>query len=128
MTTHHPYRIAITFLIADPITVTGFHDVGAVSLKLTYNSSILVYQDNFTPHVSFPGMIVGEESPGVIKISWQGNTIASLPDNTEIIALDFTSITGASQSSGIVGNDQQVTIVVPADVAARFFRLNVLVE
>ncbi len=40
----------------------------------------------------------------------------------------YTNLVGGTQTSNIVGDDQTVTVTVPANAAAQFYRLNVRVE
>ena len=48
-----------------PVRVTGFSNIGAVSLTLQYDASSLSFQ-SFTNNSGFPGLIVNEPDPGVI--------------------------------------------------------------
>lgn len=48
-----------------PVRVTGFNNIGAVSLTLHYDASSISFQ-SFTNNSGFPGLIVNESSPGVI--------------------------------------------------------------
>ncbi|MCD4731771.1 MAG: hypothetical protein K8R74_14290, partial [Bacteroidales bacterium] len=48
-----------------PVRITGFSNIGAVSLTLHYDASSISFQ-SFTNNSGFPGLIVNESSPGVI--------------------------------------------------------------
>ncbi len=48
-----------------PVQVTGFSNIGAVSLTLHYDASSISFQ-SYTNNSGFPGLIVNESSPGVI--------------------------------------------------------------
>lgn len=62
-----------------PVKVTGFNNIGAVSLDLLYDPEALSYQ-SFTNDAGFPGLIVNETSPGELIIAG----FTTLPDGYTI--------------------------------------------
>jgi hypothetical protein len=92
-----------------PILVNGFNDIGAISLTMEYDPSVLVYQDIFVsnPELSATGvwLIGSQDGPGgkkFIRISWTKNANLSppasvnLPDNSTIVSLKFNYTGGTS--------------------------------
>lgn len=82
-----------------PVTVTNFTNIGAVSLALDYNYSILQY-DQGIPNPIFPTMASGDFDLGNgnhrISIGWYGGN-TSLPAGSTLITLSFSYIAGTSQ-------------------------------
>ncbi len=80
-----------------PITVTGFKNVGAVSLKLEYDPVVLNFNsaDNTG---GFPGMIIDNPTPGTLAVSGATNSPDgySLPDETVFFRLNFTWLGGTT--------------------------------
>jgi hypothetical protein len=84
-----------------PILVTGFNDIGAISLTLGFDPSALVYQDIFTPNSTLAGVgtwyVGSQDSPDgkkFIRISWIRNEEpapppVNLPDSSTLITLQF---------------------------------------
>jgi hypothetical protein len=84
-----------------PIMVTGFNNIGTISLSLEYDPATLVYQDNFTgnPTLNSAGnWVVGsQDAPGgkkYLRISWLKNETpppppVNLPDSGTLITLMF---------------------------------------
>lgn len=84
-----------------PVQVTGFNDIGTISLSLQYDPAALVYQNNFTGNAALNAAgswVVGTmDAPGGMKylrISWLKNESpapppVNLPDNSTLITLDF---------------------------------------
>lgn len=85
-----------------PVIVTGFNNIGTISLTLEYDPATLVFQDIFTgnPTVTAAGnWVVGSQNAPngkkYLRISWLKNesTIppppVNLPDSSILITLDF---------------------------------------
>jgi hypothetical protein len=92
-----------------PIMVNGFNDIGAISLTLEYDPSVLAYQDIYVsnPELSAKGiwLIGSQDAPGgkkYIRISWTKNiqeppqAPVNLPDNSSIVTLKFNYTGGTS--------------------------------
>ena len=92
-----------------PVKVNGFNDIGAISLTLEYDPSVLVYQDIFisNPELSSKGtwLIGSRDAPGGkkhIRFSWTKNMQApplspvNLPDNSTIVTLKFNYTGGTT--------------------------------
>ncbi len=74
-----------------PITVSDFSDIGALSLTMNYNSSVLIYE-SFTNNSGFPGLIINGSIPGTIIAGGFINPIdpgISLADNSVLFTLTF---------------------------------------
>jgi len=83
-----------------PITVADFSNIGAVSLNLVYNSSVLTNPTAAT-NISFPGLSVYTGTMGVvvaagIRKAGQGVT---LPNSTVLFTLHFTYTGGTTALS-----------------------------
>jgi len=81
-----------------PVTVTGFNNIGAISLTLDYQYAVLQFMSG-AAHPSLPGFISGDIDLGNgyhrVTMSWFGSGI-SLPDGSAIITLTFNYITGST--------------------------------
>lgn len=85
--------------ITVPITVTGFQNIGAISLTLDYDYSVLTFVDG-NQNPSIPGWFVITDNDlgnGFHRIimGWYGSGI-SLPDNSSIMDIEFTYISGST--------------------------------
>ena len=81
-----------------PITVSDFCNIGALSLTLNYNSSVLTYQ-SFTNNSGFPGLTINGSIPGKIiagGYSAPGGPGISLANNSVLFTLTFYSSGGTS--------------------------------
>jgi hypothetical protein len=84
--------------VSVPVTVTGFTNIGAVSLTLDYDYSVLHYVQG-SPNPLLPGFLSGDFDLGNgfhrISMGWYGssNTIA---DGSTIMTLIFNYISGNS--------------------------------
>lgn len=80
-----------------PVRITGFQNIGKVSLKLNYNATAAGFQ-SYTNTSGFPGLLVDGSLPGTVLISGivsTGGTGVSLADSTALVTLNFM-ITGGS--------------------------------
>lgn len=82
-----------------PITVTNFQDIGAISLSLDYDYSVLNYVGG-TPNPAFPGwFIINDNNLGDgfhrLIMGWFGSGV-SLPDSSSIMDIEFTYISGTT--------------------------------
>jgi len=76
-----------------PVIVTGFTDIGAVSLTLDYNNSIAQIT-GISPNVNLPGFTADWNShPGQIIMGWYGSSGVTLPDYSHIVDISFTGLT-----------------------------------
>jgi len=71
-----------------PITVTGFTNIGAVSLTLHYNATVLTYNSG-TNNSGFPGLIINGPTPGTVIIGGYSSTPVTLIDNSTFLTLNF---------------------------------------
>ena len=86
--------------ITVPITVTGFNNIGAISLTLEFDHSVL----NFVQGIKnplLPGSFVisdNDQGNGLHRLTmgWFGSPAISLPDNSSIMDLQFTYISGTT--------------------------------
>lgn len=85
--------------VAVPITVTGFTNIGAVSLSIDYDFSVIQFI-NGTPNSSLPGFLSGDYNLGNgwhrVSMGWYGIS-TNLPDNSTIMTLNFNYTEGNSQ-------------------------------
>jgi hypothetical protein len=81
-----------------PMTVTGFTNIGAISLTVDYDYSVLHFTGG-TPNPALPSFPTGEIDLGSgyhrITMGWFGSA-TTLPDGSTIMALGFTYISGIS--------------------------------
>lgn len=81
-----------------PVKVTGFNNIGAVSLSLIYDPLALTFQ-SFTNNSVFPGLIVNEPNPGDITIAGF-TTITdgfSIADSSVFFTLHFENLGGSTE-------------------------------
>lgn len=90
---------AIPGEIIVPVTVTGFTNIGAVSLTLEYDYSVMHFLQG-TPHTQLSSAAIGDTDPGNGKhrvvMGWYGLG-TSLPDGSAILTLSFTYINGFTE-------------------------------
>ena len=79
-----------------PIQVTDCNGIGAVSLVLNYNGSVLTYTgyQNLNPALA-AGMLIVNGTGSQVIISWV-NTVAASPGTGTLLELKFTGVTGSS--------------------------------
>ncbi len=85
--------------ITVPITVTGFNDIGAISLTLDYDYSVLNFVQG-SQNPAIPGwFIITDNNLGNgfhrLLMGWFGSGI-SLPDSSSIMDIEFTYIAGTT--------------------------------
>jgi PKD repeat protein len=86
---------AVAGPVTVPVTVTNFVNIGSVSLTLDYNPAVITYS-SAVPHPSLSSaMSLTVVYPGRLTISWFGTGI-TFPDNTRLVDLTFTYISGTS--------------------------------
>lgn len=79
-----------------PITVADFFNIGALSLTMNYNSSVLTFE-SYTNNSGFPGLVVNGSIPGSIIAGGYinaGDAGILLPDNTVLFTLTFHYLGG----------------------------------
>ncbi len=85
--------------ITVPVTVTGFTNIGAVSLTLEYDYSVMHFLQS-TPHPQLSSAAIGDTDPGTgmhrIIMGWYGNS-TTLPDGSAIMTLTFNYIGGFTE-------------------------------
>ena len=83
--------------ISVPVTATGFTNIGAVSLSLDYNYSVLHFTSG-TPNPLLLGFGAGDQDLGTgyhrITMGYYGGSGISLGDGSTIMTLNFTYISG----------------------------------
>jgi hypothetical protein len=81
-----------------PVTVTGFTNIGAVSLTLDYDYSVVHFVQGL-PNPALPGFLTGDQNLGNgyhrISMGWFGSA-NTLPDGSTIMTLNFDYISGNS--------------------------------
>jgi hypothetical protein len=82
--------------VAMPVTVTGFNNIGAVSLTLDYNYTGLQFQQG-VPNPQLGNMIIGDNNLGNgyhrVVMSWYGNG-TTLTSGSTLVTLYFNYISG----------------------------------
>jgi hypothetical protein len=90
---------AVPGTIDVPLTVTGFTSIGAVSLSIDYDYSVLHFTGG-TPNALLSSFPTGDQDLATgyhrITMGWFGTTGVSLPDGSTIMTLHFTYINGIS--------------------------------
>jgi len=85
--------------ISVPITVTGFNNIGAISLTIDYDHSVMNFTSG-TPHPQLPSFPTGEIDLGSgfrrITMGWFGPG-TTLADCSTIMTLHFTFIEGITE-------------------------------
>lgn len=79
------------------VNVTGFAGVGAFSMVLNVNPSVVGYTgyQNLNSALS-NGAFVANEQGGKIYLLWYGNAAATIPNGTSLIVLKFNGSVGTS--------------------------------
>jgi hypothetical protein len=78
------------------VKVTGFTNVGAISLVLNYDITKLDYI-SFTQNTLFSsGIVLQENTPGELRMSYFSNTGVTLPDDDVLLTLKFNLLPSAS--------------------------------
>jgi len=89
---------AIPGTVSVPLTVTGFTNIGAVSLTLDYDYAIAHFLQG-TPNPAMPGFLSGDMDLGNgyhrISMGWYGSS-NTLADGSTIMTLNFNYISGNS--------------------------------
>jgi len=75
--------------ITVPVTVDNFSNVGAISLTLGYNPSLLQYQ-GVTLNPAISGSLVNGANPGVFTLGFFGNPGINLPQGAILFTLSFS--------------------------------------
>jgi hypothetical protein len=78
-------------MAAVPIKISGFKDIGMVTLTMKYDPDVMTYQ-SFTNNSGFPGLSVYEITPGMIRIHGlvqSGETGMTLADSSILFTLHF---------------------------------------
>lgn len=91
-------------IIAVPLKINDFNNIGSLSLNLLYNSSVLIYQ-SFTNDAGFTGLTIDGTQAGTISAAGlipTGGSGMTLSDNTVLFTLYFNYTGG---STGLNWND-----------------------
>ncbi|MCX6251583.1 MAG: cohesin domain-containing protein [Bacteroidetes bacterium] len=73
-----------------PVTVTGFTDIGSISLTLNYDPAVMSFT-GFSANASLPGFVANELSSGKIVMMWYALYGVTLTDNpSTLVNLIFT--------------------------------------
>lgn len=96
-------------------TVDNFITVGAMEFSMTYNPSVLSFNEfrNFAPLPGFGAGNTNLVSPGLLRVLWFNSNVVNdtLPDGTVLFEICFDVIGLGGQSSQITfGNDPSVMI------------------
>jgi hypothetical protein len=78
-----------------PVTVSGFNNIGTISLTLDYDPAVLTYVSE-THDPLFGDMSVSGATAGRITAGWYGASGITLPDGTTMFAVTFHYISGSS--------------------------------
>jgi hypothetical protein len=78
-----------------PVTVSGFNNIGTISLTLDYDPAVLTFVSSAHDPL-LTDMLVSIESPGRLTAGWFGSTGATLPDGSIIFWVTFHYISGSS--------------------------------
>ncbi|MBL7967501.1 MAG: T9SS type A sorting domain-containing protein [Prolixibacteraceae bacterium] len=78
-----------------PVKVTNFTNVGAISLRLNYNSSILSYQSREL-NEKISSSVVNTSTAGTIKLGWNSANAINLSDNEVLFTLHFSLLPASS--------------------------------
>ena len=86
-------------IVTIPVTVTGFTNIGSVSLSIDYNYTKVKFLSG-TKNPLFPGSVsIGDNNLGSgihrVMIGWYGSGL-TIPDGSWIVNLDFNYISGTS--------------------------------
>jgi hypothetical protein len=84
--------------VSVPITVTGFTNIGAISLSIDYNRTVMQFVQGI-PNSSLPGFLSGDSDLGNglhrVSMGWYGSG-TSLANGSTIMTLVFTYVSGNS--------------------------------
>jgi hypothetical protein len=87
---------AVSGTIPVPVTVTNFTNIGAVSLSLDYNYSVIQFAQGI-PNAQLPGFAIGDHDLGTgyhrILMGWFGQG-ATLPNGSTLMTLVFNYTDG----------------------------------
>lgn len=82
-----------------PVTVTGFNEIGSISLTFEYDPAVITYVNTFSAPASLGSLTVDDhastDGKRKIIIGWFG-TPASLSNGAALVTLDFDYITGTT--------------------------------
>jgi len=86
-------------VISVPVTVTGFTNIGGVTLTMSYDITVLSYI-NATNTSGFPGLTINGTIPGKITIAgFSGSFGVNLPNGATFITINFTYHGGSTAIS-----------------------------
>lgn len=81
-----------------PIKASNINNVGAVTLKLTYNAAALTFKGFTSGDISFDPKLINANTPGEIKIAWFSTSPVTIT-NGVIGYVQFTLVSGSSPVS-----------------------------
>ncbi len=91
-----PYGGAINL----PVTVTGFSNITALSLRLDYNPTLLTFTGSTNVNTELTGLIVNDQTVSAslhkVMMIWSDLTPRTIAAGGKIIDLNFTYITGTA--------------------------------
>ncbi|MEI7982246.1 MAG: T9SS type A sorting domain-containing protein, partial [Bacteroidota bacterium] len=86
--------------VSVPVTVTDFNNITGISLRLEYNPNVMTFSNGSNINPSLAGMILADNhvSPDLHKvvIAWTNSIPVTLADNSKLIDLVFTYISGTT--------------------------------
>ena len=96
--------------ISIPITVNNFNDIGALTLSLEYDPSIITYQNTYTKNPAFSSFFDVGDNAGTgtrrrIVIVWFGFSSVNLINGSTLCTLNFTYSTANGTSTELTWYD-----------------------
>jgi len=83
--------------VSVPVTVTGFHNIGAISLTMNYDPAVLTYISSVNSS-GFPGLFINGATSGSVIIGGFSSSSSGInyPDNTILFTINFNYIGGTT--------------------------------
>lgn len=82
-----------------PVTVNNFNQVGAITLRLDFDSTLIKYNDAYNINTSLSGIMINTiNTSGTMKkinFAWTNIPSVSLPNGSKLFDLNFTLISGS---------------------------------
>lgn len=82
-------------VVSIPVTVTGFSNIGSVSLTFKYNPAVLTFV-SASNTAGFPGLVFGYGIPGKVVISGFSTNAITYGDNAVLCTFTFNYLGGTS--------------------------------
>ncbi len=88
-------------VVSVPVTVTGFNNIGGISLTLNYDPAILQFE-NVTLNPAISNSLTNGNSPGVFILSYTGYPGINLANNDTLLTLHFNYTGPPSGSTSLL--------------------------